>query len=802
MIVPLSWLTDYVNFNLNDPDASVREFSEGMTMSGSKIETVFYLGEEITNVVVGKILSIQKHENADSLLICSVDAGKDAPLTIVTGAKNLTVGDLVPVALDGSTLPGGKEIQKGELRGVLSEGMLCSISELGLTNHDYPDAAEHGIFVLTDPCEIGEDIKKVLSMDTSVAEFEITPNRPDCLSILGVARETRATFSLDYKTPDTSFPEDPSNEIQNYLSVAIEDQSRASRYSARVIKNVKIAPSPSWLRARLRNAGVRPINNIVDITNYVMLEYGQPMHAFDYRTVKNGRLSVRAAKDGETIVTLDGQTRKLESFMTVIADGEDPVAVAGIMGGEYSGIADDTKTVVFESANFDGTSTRKTSNKLGLRSEASARFEKGLDPALTMEALDRACHLVSLLGAGDIVSGVIDVDFSNKTPRTLPLRPEKINGLLGTSLSADEMREILSRLFFTVSEENEVKIPSFRADVEQEADLAEEIARIYGYNNIPTTLFGGAAEGGLSPKQKFTKKVHEILTALGLYEISTYSFVSPKLYDKLGLPENDPARRSVEIINPLGEDTSIMRTTLLPSVLESLSLNYNRRNQRAALYEIGRTYLPKESGLPDEQDLLAIGLYGGYDYYDLKGMIEEILHNIGMPGIGLSSFEIRRISDHPSFHPGATAAFVMEGEVFATLGQIHPLVAENFSLPQNTFAALVDLPKLFSCEKAEKQYRPLGRFPAAARDLALLCDEKTAVLDVMRVIQAAGGTYLRDIKLFDVYVGQQIPEGKKSLAFSLLFRSDERTLTVEEVDALVKSISAALARELSISLRA
>ena len=641
------WLLDFVDLDVSD-----KEFADEMTLSGSKVESFEKEGSELDNIITGRIESLERHPDSDHMWICMVNVGKDENIQIVTGAQNLKVGDVVPVAMDHSVVHGGQKITKGKLRGVESNGMLCSLGELGLTAHDFPYAIEDGIFVLGDDCDrtLGIDIREAIGLNDTVTEFEITSNRPDCLSVIGLAREAAATFKKPLKThiPYVS-PSD--GDVNELLSVDIQNPEKCYRYCGAVVKNVRVKASPRWMRERLRACGVRPINNIVDITNYVMLEYGQPMHAFDLRYINNHSIIVRNAKDGETITTLDGIERTLTTEMLVIADSDKPVAVAGVMGGEYSGIMDDTNTIVFESACFNGPSTRITSKKLGLRTEASGRYEKELDPQNCMPALMRALELVQLLDAGDVVNGIIDCDKSNKLQRTLPFLPEWVNSFIGIDVSADDQRAILERIDVKVQGDT-IIVPSFRNDLEHLADISEEIARFYGYQNIPNRPLAGVANAALTEAQKMEKVVSSTMLACGFTEIATFSFISPKAYDKIRLPENSPKRNSVVISNPLGEDTSVMRTTVIPSMLDVLSRNYNNRNESAALFELSNEYIWKgPDELPDENEKLTIGMYGAqYDFFTLKGAVEELFDVVG-----IKDYDVEPLTDDPTFHPGRTA---------------------------------------------------------------------------------------------------------------------------------------------------
>lgn len=782
MNLSLKWLNDYIDTN----DIEIKEFCDSMTMSGSKVEGYKNTGDGIENVVAGRIISCDKHPNADKLTICMVDIGQVEPIQIVTGADNVNPGDLVPIAKDKSKLPGGVEIRRGKLRGVESNGMMCSLSELGLTVNDYPYAVEDGIFVMQEECKPGQDIREVLELNDYIVEFEITSNRPDCLSVIGLAREAAATFNRVKKIPNP-YVKESSGDIKDYLNVTVSEPELCSRYSARVVKNIKIEPSPRWLRERLRASGVRPINNIVDITNYVMLEYGQPMHAFDYNCLNGKNIDVRLARKDEKMDTLDGQSRELTEGMLVIADAEKPVAIAGVMGGANSEIEDTTVTVVFESANFSGACVRRTSRKLGLRTESSSRFEKGLDANNTIPALERACELVEEFNAGEVVKGMIDVDNSSKPPVRLLLDSGWINTFLGTDIKKETMTEILNRLDFVVGEDDIIVVPSFRSDVEHNADIAEEVARIYGYNNIPSTLSKGKiSQGMLSKKQKFIESVNNVLLSCGLSEITTYSFISPKYNDKILMPQDSIYRKAVKILNPLGEDTSIMRTTTLPSMLEVLVNNYNFRNQKAYLYEIGTVYLPKDdiNELPEEKNIITIGIYGkDADYYLLKGIIEELLEKIN-----INNFDLSVCKDDNAFHPGRAAKISKNGIDLGIMGEIHPKIRENYDIEIPVYCAMLDLEVLYTLRDEEKKYTPLPKYPSVTRDIAILCADSTMIGDLKNEITNAAGNLLENIELFDVYKGSQIAEGYKSVAFSLDFRAKDRTLSDEDADRLMKKI--------------
>ena len=778
MNLSMKWLSDYV-----DIDVTPREFSEAMTMSGSKVEGYEIEGSEISKVVTGKVLSIEKHPDADKLVVCQMDVGREDSIQIVTGATNLFVGAVVPVCLDGATLPGGKKIKKGKLRGVVSEGMMCSLGELGLTVNDFPGAVEDGIFILQEPCGLGLDIREVLGLNDTCVEFEITSNRPDCLSVVGLAREAAATFHVPLKLKEPVVQGSGGN-IHDELKVEVQNTELCFRYVAKLVKNVTIKPSPRWMRERLRASGVRPINNLVDITNYVMLEYGQPMHAFDLRYVAGNSICVRSAKNGEKITTLEGAEHELTDRMLVIADAEKPIAVAGIMGGEYSGIMDDTATVVFESASFQGSSVRTTAKALGIRTESSARFEKGLDPRNCYEAILRACELVELLGAGEVVDGIIDEAHFNAEPKRVKLEPEWTNRFLGINVTRDYMVEVLESLSFQV-EGDDIIVPSFRIDIEHKADIAEEIARIYGYNNIPTTVIRGVAEASLTPEQKFETSIGSTMLALGCSEVATYSFISPKYYDKLGLPQDSVLRRSVKISNPLGEDTSVMRTTTLPSMLEVLSRNYNNRNPKAWMYELGKVYLPKgEEELPDENNKLTIGLYGGNaDFYTLKGMVETLLDRLNVTG-----WDIAVSPDVIPFHSGRCATISKDGVELGVLGEVHPVTLETYGIGTKAYLACFDFAALYEGQSEEKSYHPLPKFPASNRDRSVVCDEDLPVIEIEKTIRQSVGKILEQVEFFDIFRGDQIGKHKKSVSYSIVLRAQDRTLNDEEADNAIKKV--------------
>ena len=784
------WLNEFVKV-----DCDNHEFSERMTMSGSKVEGFEVMNENIIKVVVGQIKSIEKVENSDKLLCTQVCVG-DETIQVVTAAHNIYEGAFVPVALDGSTLPNGVKIKKGKLRGVESNGMFCSIAELCLTKNDFPTAVEDGIFILNEEPELegklncGDDIAKVLGLDDTSVEFEITSNRPDCMSVIGLAREASATFDLplNLHTPEIK---NEQGDINDYISVTVENTELCSRYGAKVIKDVKVAPSPMWLRERLRASGVRPINNLVDITNYVMLEYGHPMHAFDHRFVTDGKIVVRNAKEGEKIMMLDGIERDLSPEMLVIADSTKPMAVAGVMGGEYSGIMDDTTTVVFEGACFDGVSVRTTAKKLGVRTDSSARFEKGIDPKNAHNALMRACELVEMLGAGTVVGGIIDCDNSPKEPIKIKLEPEWTNNFLGIDITRDEMVSCLTKLGFTVDSDDMITVPSIRVDVFHKADIAEEIARIYGYDNIPTTTPLGSANGGYTAEQKFERNLVDTMLSCGLYEAFTYSFISPKAYDKINLKADSYLRKSVEISNPLGEDTSVMRTTTLPTMLESLSKNYNARNEQAYLFEMGKVYLPVEGEqLPDERKVLTLGLYGkNTDFFTAKGIIETAFNRLGISDAEFTA------AAWDSFHPGRCAEITVNGKVIGAVGEFHPTVLENYQIGTKAYGAMLDFEEMFRAAKYDKHFTETPKFPAVTRDLSLIADKDTPVRVIEKAIIKGSGKLLESVTLFDVYEGAQVESGKKSVSYSIKLRDKNATLTDEQCDSVIKKVLKLLSDE-------
>ena len=777
---------------------SDKEFVEKLTIFGQKVETYERMDAEIKNVVVAKVVSMVPHPNSDHMFICQVDVGQEELVQIVTGAQNVHEGDLVPAALHNSWLPGGVHITKGKLRGEKSNGMLCSFEELGLTQNDLPDAYADGIWILNDEdCKVGDDINLVIGNDDTVVDFEITNNRPDCYSIIGLAREAAAAFGQNMKHHEPVVMGSDAGNIWDYLDVEVPAEELCNRYSSRMVANVKIGPSPKWLRQRLRANGVRPINNIVDITNYVMLEYGQPMHAFDYRYVASGKIVVREAEEGEVLTTLDGTVRNLTKGMLVIADDNKAIGLAGIMGGENSEIMDDTTMVVFESANFNGTSIRKTALALGMRTEASGKFEKSLDPMMTIPAVERACELVELLECGDVLNGTIDIINYVPQPKTLPLEVDKINRLLGTDISKEEMVKYLNLLEIEV-DGDEIKVPSFRPDLNLMADIAEEVGRSYGYNEIPITAFKTSTQGGYSPEMKLENKAGVLCRGLGYSEIITYSFVSPAIFDQIRIPADSPLRNAMRIQNPLGEDTSIMRTIALPSMLEILSRNNAYHNKSVKLYELAKIYLPVEGqALPEEPRMLLLGTYGADEtFFTLKGELEAIFK-----GLRVKKASYTAVKDNPSYHPGRCAKVTIDGVDVGVMGQVHPLVAKNYGIDVDIYCAEINFTTILGLLLPDATYTPLPKYPGVTRDLALICDETVTVADVENVINANAGKLLRGVKLFDIYRGTGVPEGKKSMAFSLELRADDRTLTDTDSEQVVSKVLKALAEKLDAVLR-
>jgi phenylalanyl-tRNA synthetase beta chain len=788
MKVPYKWLLEYVDLG----NRTLQEVGDALTLSGSKVEEIIETGKEIDKVVTARIIKTAKHPDADKLTVCQVDTGTEV-IQIVTGATNIKEGDIVPVALHGSTLPGGVKIKRGKLRGVESNGMMCSEVELGIADED----SVHGIMILPEGTPIGADIKEILGLNGGILDFEITSNRADCFGVYGIAREAAATFGVPLKEIDLSFDEKMDN-INNYLSVTVSDDL-CRRYIAKMVKNVKVQQSPEWMKQYLEECGVRPINNIVDITNYVMLELGQPLHAFDYRFIDGKRINVRRAGDGEKFKTLDGVERTLDSSMLVIADAEKAIAIAGVMGGENSEVKEDTEVIVLESANFNGTNVRLTSKKLGLRTEASSKFEKDLDPNLAEIAIKRACHLIQLLGAGEIVEGCIDIYPEPLMPHTIEVSSKWINEFLGTDIEVSKMKEILQSLEMKVEGDEilKIEVPTFRQDIKIKEDIAEEIVRIYGYNKIPSKKIAGeTVEAVWTEEQKLIRTVKNTMAASGLYEAMTYSFVSPKVFDSIKLPQDSPLRNAIAISNPLGEDFSLMRTTGIPGMMECLGRNYARDNKEAALFEVTRVYLPTSEPLPEEKDLLLIGMYGRGDFYSIKGIVENLL-----VALGIDKAEFVREAENPTFHPGKTAKLLVRKKYAGVIGEIHPDVAENYGIEDRVYIAEIDLKTLFEASKRDKKYKALPKFPAVTRDIAMLISDDITVGEIESVIRKAGKELLEEVKLFDVYKGKQIPEGKKSVAYALTYRAENRTLKDEEVNKVHENIIKALGEKLGAQLR-
>ncbi|MBQ3194838.1 MAG: phenylalanine--tRNA ligase subunit beta [Clostridia bacterium] len=792
MKVSLNWIKDFVDIGI-----SAKELADIMTYTGTKAESWETLPENLQNIVVGTVLSTEKHPDADRLTVCKIDVGAEAPVQIITAATNVSAGVKVPVCLDGAILFDGTKIKNGKLRGLPSEGMLCSIHELGLTLNDFPYAEDDGIFLIQEECFNGQDIRDALNMRDEVIDFELTFNRPDCLGFIGIAREAAASIGKPFTFNAPKYAVSPAaGKVDDYISVDVRNTKLCPRYSAAVVTNVKIEPSPLWLRARLRAAGVRPINNIVDITNYVMLEYGQPMHAFDYNYITSKKIVVRNATKGERITTLDGNEHDLTENMLCIADGEKPVALAGVMGGLNSEILDSTVTVVFESANFDRASIRHTSRDCGLRTESSGKFEKGLPICNTVPALERALELVAMLGCGDIAEGIIDICNADIAPRKIPFDYKRVNALLGIELSREEMAEMLKPLEMFV-EGDELVVPPYRMDMERTADIAEEVARLYGYNKIPSTLFKGEVTvGAYSKSQKLIADLKAAAVANGFYEIATYSFISPKAYDRIGMEADDARRNSIKLINPLGEDTSVMRTVALPSMLDVVAYNRNRKAEVIGLFECATVYYPTEDGMSDERKEFVIAMDGKGDFYDLKGYVEALLDSINVKAYKVVSGE------EAGFHPGICAKLCKGDKVLAVMGQIHPAVAAEYGLSKSTYAAVLYVKELLDMADNSKQFKKLPAFPALTRDLALVMDDSVEAGAVEDMIRKSAGKALESIKVFDVYKGVGVAEGKKSVAFSLVFRLADKTMNDADADKAVANILRRLEAEAGIVLRA
>ncbi len=796
MKVSLNWLKDYVNINID-----TNEFADKMTMSGSMVENVDVLGNDIKNVVVGHIESIKQHPDADKLVICQINVGNEK-LQIVTGATNISEGDYIPVAVHGAVLPGGVKIKKGKLRGEVSEGMLCSADELGIPKAVIPEKFKDGIWILDKDYPLGADVTEVLRLKDEVIEFEITSNRPDCLSVIGMARETAATLGENVNYPVIEVKE-IEEKAENHISVEIEDVEGCTRYVARVIKNVKIASSPQWMQQRLISSGVRPINNIVDITNYVMLEYGQPLHAFDLSIIEGNKIVVKKAKEDEVFTTLDGVERKLQSSMTMIADTTKSLAIAGVMGGQESEVTENAKTILLESAHFNTNTTRQTSKKLALRTEASARYEKGVDPNIARIAADRACQLIVELGAGEVLEGAVDVYPNKVNPYSTTIRPEKINSLLGIALSNEEMINIFKRLEIGAKDLNdmiEVTAPTYRMDLVMEADFAEEVARIYGYDKIPPTMVkGNIAVGGKPERQIKQDAVRNILNSMGFNETLTYSFVSPKTLDMINISEDSIKRNVIKLLNPLGDETSVMRTSLLPNILEVAARNSNRKVEDFRAFEIGQIFIQKveeSKELPFEIPNLVIALYGKEDFFTLKGVVEAVLD-----GLGIKEYEFVVEKNHPTYHPGRCANITVGDRVLGTIGELHPVVIENYDLNQRCYCGELDFSILEELINMERIYEPLPKYPAITRDFAVVVKDSVLVKEIEDIIKAQGGKLLESFKLFDVYQGNQIKEGFKSVAYTITYRNRERTLTDEEVNIAHNRILSEINEKLDGALR-
>lgn len=795
MLVPIKWLKDYVDITVESKD-----YADAMTMSGSKVETISELGAEIDNVVVGKILKIEKHPDADKLIVTKCDVGSEV-IQIVTGANNVKEGDYIPIAKHGSTLPGGVKIKKGKLRGVESNGMMCSAQELDLDLENLPPEMLDGIYILDKEYPLGTDIKEILGLNDTVIEFEITNNRPDCLSILGIARETAATFGRTMKYPGTAFSES-SEDIKDYIDIQVKNSELCPRYSARMVKNIVIKDSPAWMQERLTKAGVRPINNIVDITNFVMLELGHPMHAFDYRDLEGKKIIVRNAQPGEIIKTLDEKERQLDESMLVIADGVKPTGIAGVMGGYGSEIKNDTTAIVFESANFNPVNIRMTSKKLGLRTEASSRYEKGIDPELAEMALDRACSLVEQLGAGEIVGGRIDLYPAPRKPRKLSLSVRKANEFIGVNDITEEMIvKYLTSLEFKVEgkEDLVVTVPTFRDDVEGDADLIEEIARLYGYDKIPVALMDTTfTQGGKNYRQKIKDMAKTNLAAQGLYEVLTYSFVSPGVYSRINLKAENPLRNAIKLTNPLGEDQSIMRTTIIPNMLEVISRNYNRKIAEGQFFELSKVYLAETltpEKLAEERETLTIGMYGNLDFFDLKGVIENLMEEMNIEKYRILS------SNNDSMHPGRTAELLINNRRVGGFGEVHPDVLDKYDIPVRVYLAELNFEEIIQQSDMNIKYSTLPKYPSVARDIAIVVSEEITAGQVEEIIRNKGGKLIEEVKLFDIYRGSQIQEGYKSMAYSIVYRSDEKTLSEEDITKVHNKILNSLVNQVGAALR-
>ncbi len=786
MNTSLSWIKAYVP----DLDVTAQEYTDAMTLSGTKVEGYEVMDADLDKIVIGQIDKIEKHPDADKLIICQVNIGTET-IQIVTGAPNVKEGDKVPVVLAGGRVAGGHEpgsrvaggikIKKGKLRGVESDGMMCSIEELGSSKDMYPDAPDNGIYIMPKDAVVGADAVKALGLDDVVFEYEVTSNRVDCFSVVGIAREAAATFRKEFHPPVVT-PTGNNEDVNDYIKVTVKDTDLCPRYCARVVKNIKVGPSPEWMQRRLASVGIRPINNVVDITNYVMEEYGQPMHAYDLDTIAGKEIIVRRAENGEKFTTLDGQERQLDDSVLMICDGEKSVGIAGIMGGENSMITDNVQTMLFEAACFDGTNIRKSSKKVGLRTDASGKFEKGLDPNNAQAAIDRACQLVEELGAGEVVGGTVDVYAKKREPVRVPFDADAINELLGTDISKEDMLTYFRKIDLEYDENtSEVIAPTFRQDLYRLADLAEEVARFYGYDNIPTTLpKGEATTGKLSFKLRIEEVARNIAEFCGFSQAMTYSFESPKVFDKLLLPEDSELRKAVEIMNPLGEDYSIMRTTSLNGMLTSLATNYNRRNKNVRLYELGNIYLPKTlplTELPEERMQFTLGMYGEGDFFSMKGVVEEFFEKAGLH----KKETYHPDSGKPYLHPGRQANIVYEGAVVGYLGEVHPDVADTYGIGERAYIAVIDMPEIVSRAGFDRKYEGIAKFPAVTRDISMVVPKEIMVGQIEEVIEQKGGNYLESYKLFDLYEGAQIKDGYKSIAYSIVFRAKDKTLEDADV---------------------
>lgn len=796
MNTALSWIKSFVP----GLDCTAQEYTDAMTLTGTKVEGFERLDEDLDKIVVGQVKKIDKHPDADKLVICQVDIG-DRQIQIVTGAPNVYEGMKTPVCLDGgrvagghdgSRTPGGIKIKKGKLRGIESDGMMCSIEELGSSRDYYPDAPESGLYDMGQDAVVGSDAIEALGLHDIVFEYEITSNRVDCYSIIGIAREAAATFHKDFVLPDIK-PTGNNENVNDMISVDVEDGDLCKRYCARMVKNIKLAPSPEWMQRRLAASGIRPINNIVDITNYVMEEYGQPMHAYDYDTIADHKIVVRRAKDNEVFCTLDGQDRTLDSSMLMICDGEKAIGLAGIMGGENSKITDDVKTMLFEAACFDGANIRISAKKAGLRTDASGKFEKGLDPYNAEAAINRACELIEELCAGEVVGGMVDVFPVKPEEKVLPFEPDKYNKLLGTDVSSDEMLKYFDKLEIEYNEsDNTLHIPSFRQDLLRTCDMAEEVARFYGYDKIPVTLPSGESTSGkLSFKLRVESVAREVAQFCGFSQSMNYSFESPKAFDKLLVPENSDLRQAIRILNPLGQDFSIMKTQALNGMLTSLATNYNRKNKNVRLYEIGNIYIPKAlplTELPDERTQFTLGMYGDGDFFTMKGVVEEFFEKAGLDGRITYDPEDKK----PFLHPGRQADIIYDGVKVGYLGEVHPQVCENYNIGDRVYYADIDMPYIVEHACFDKKYEGIAKFPTSTRDISLVVDKQVLIGTMENAIIKKGGKLLESCELFDIYEGEQVGEGKKSVAFSLVFRAKDRTLSDTEISEIMDKILAEL----------